>query len=291
MQKPESVSLNALRVFLTASRHLSIRKAADELAVTPGAVSHQIKSLEQSLNVKLFERSNNAIKLTEAGKQLVRKSTPGLQILHNAIDGVMGGGDKIRVRASMSFAMRWLIPRLHHFKSKYPDIVVEVETFFNTDHSPAGNADLTIAYFRYDERPDDGSVLIEDTCRAYLAPELLTGLADVNDITAVPAIQCSKGNWDWQLWLSEMGRPDAKLKFAERFDLDDAALRAACGSIGMVLASEALIEQDIQNGRLLPLPNSARINAGCYAIEITSMETGAVRKFVRWLREGAERSP
>lgn len=288
MQKPESISLNALRVFLVASRHLSIRKAADELTVTPGAVSHQIKSLEQALNVNLFERSNNTITLTEAGKQLVQKSTPGLQILHNAIDGVISGDNKLRVRASMSFAVRWLIPKLYLFKSKHPDIVVEVETFFNTDDLSAGNADVTIGYSRYDARTDDGSVLFEDTCRPFLAPKLLNELTDVTDIASIPALRCTKGNWDWRLWLLEMGVPDVKLNFAERFDIDDAALRAACDAMGMVLASEVLIEQEIQNGRLLPLPDSAQIMAGCYTIKVAAIESAAIRKFVRWLRETSE---
>lgn len=288
MQRAHSISLNALRVFLIAARHLSIKKAAKLLLVTPGAVSHQIKTLEQSLGTQLFVRRNNAVELTDEGTRLFRQSAPDLQILHAALEDVIRDTNELRVRASMTFAVRWLIPKLHLFKAKNPKANVQVETFYDVDKHSLGTADVTVGYYRREECPDDVSILFNDVCRPYLAPALLTKLTDPKDVTSIPALQCTKGNWDWQLWLAKVGRSDAQLNYVERFDLDDAALHAASAGMGMVLASEFMVENARADGHLVPLPASEEIHVGYYTLHVGGRETDLSKKFVRWLHSLAE---
>ena len=290
MQTPTSVSLNALRVFLVAARHMSIKMAANELLVTPGAVSHQIKSLERSLGKQLLIRSNNAIELTDAGTRLAQQAAPGLHLLHASLGDVMGDTNALRVRASMSFAVRWLIPKLHLFKARHPNVNVEVETFFDDERQVSSEADVTIGYYRVNERPKEARPLFDDLCRPYLTPGLLATRANLDDLTSIPAIQCTKGNWDWHLWLAETGNQSVPLSFAERFDMDDAALRAACAGMGMILSSRFMIETELSDGRLVPLPNSREASLGCYIVQVGPHDTSLTRKFVRWLREVAETS-
>ena len=288
MQSPSSISLNALRVFLIAARHMSIKSAAEELLVTPGAVSHQIRSLEQSLGIQLFHRSNNAIALTDAGTRLVRQASPGLHLLQTSLADVIRNTSTLRVRASMSFAVRWLIPKLHLFKAKHPDANVEVETFFDEDHQLHRDADVTIRYFRDAKHLEGARKLFEDVCRPYLAPALLSKLADPRDLASIPAIQCTKDNWDWLLWMAETDIHDVQLNFAERFDLDDAALRAACAGLGMILSSEFMVEAELSDGCLVPLPDSREFSAGHYVLQVGRHETNLTRKFTRWLQGVAE---
>lgn len=288
MQAPSSVSLNALRVFLIVARHKSIKLAANELFVTPGAVSHQIRSLERSLGMQLFARRNNAIELTEAGVQLAEQALPGLQLLHASLGNVMRSKNTLRVRASMSFAVRWLIPKLTMFKAIHPGVNVEVETFFDEEHQTSAEADVIIGYCRGNEPPEGAHRLLDDLCRPYLAPDLLATPADQSDLSSIPVIQCAKGNWDWHLWLEKTGNQNAPLSFAERFDMDDAALRAACAGMGMVLSSAFMVETELSDGRLVPLPGGPQVYLGCYTVQAGRHDTSLTRKFVRWLRETAE---
>lgn len=284
MQKAATVSLNALRVFLTVGQHMSIKHAAEELKVTPGAVSQQIKLLEETLAVKLFVRRNNAIDLTEAGSQLMRQSIPGLHTLHAAISNVARNANELCVRASMSLAIRWLIPRLDVFKRENPTALVQVETVFEIDKFSNAGSDVMIGYFQRDQLPTETEVLFEDICRPYLSPALLSKILNPSDLKGLPALQCAERNWDWELWLLESGQKGVKLDYKERFDLDDAALRAAVAGMGMVLTSAFMIEEELEDGRLCPLPNSQEHTLGYYTLHVSNRDTGLSRRFIHWLK-------
>lgn len=290
MQGPDTVSLNALRVFSIVAQHLSIKQAANVLSVTPGAVSHQVKTLEQSIGAQLFVRRNNAIELTDLGTQLAQQAAPGLNSLRTALENVLHNTHTLRIRVSMSFAVRWLIPRLHLFKAKNRGASVQVDTFFDDDRRALDAADVTIGYFRHGDAPDDAEILLDDLCRPYLAPALLRQLPDPIDVASIPALQCARGNWDWKLWLRETCRRDGQLNYAERFDMDDAALRAACAGLGMVLSSEFMVADDLSSGRLVPLPKSKAVSLGAYTMRSSGHETGMSRRFTRWLQQAAKSS-
>ena len=123
-------SLNALRAFEAAARHLSISKAADELSVTPAAVSHQVRALEQYLGVPLFRRLNRALMLTDAGQIFLPGLRDGFDALAQAVERVRAQcceGGSLAVSVGPSFAAKWLVPRLDRFREAHPDIDIRID--------------------------------------------------------------------------------------------------------------------------------------------------------------------
>src|SRR5436305_11401937 len=120
--------LNALRAFEAAARHLSVKKAAIELNVTPAAVSHQIRMLEDYLGVQLFHRYNRALELTDAARASLPKLREGFDCLVQAVERLRShvSGGVLTVSAAPSFAARWLMPRLHRFIAAHPEVDVRI---------------------------------------------------------------------------------------------------------------------------------------------------------------------
>ncbi|WP_299153668.1 LysR substrate-binding domain-containing protein [uncultured Tateyamaria sp.] len=284
MQRPEQVSLNAIRVFGVVAECGSFKLAAARLSVTPGAVSRQILNLEASMGVQLFNRSNNAIRLTDAGNAFLRQSRPGLHILIHAVETAMGDGQDITVQVPTTLTTRWLIPLLGDFKTRWPDITVRVETNDATGLVQSTRADVTVAYFPIGDAVRDAEVLIEDRCRPYLAPNLLSQVLDHADLSSIPALQCTSSNWDWKAWLQNTTTPDVQLCYGGHFDLDDVALRAAISGMGMVLASEFIIRDDLGAGRLCALPGTPEVLLGHYTLHTSRNRNAAADVFARWLR-------
>ena len=286
MQDPNLFSLNALRVFLLAARSLSLTQAAAQLGVTPGAVSHQIRTLENTLGVALFHRSNNAISLTDEGAALAREAAPGLAVLSGALANVSRSAQELTVQAPTTFATRWLIPRLEGFRKKAPGAVIRLDT--QEPRPGAGPlCDVTLSYYRQDDLPEGAEILLEDRCQPYLSPRLLESTPDPVDLSTIPALQCTQGNWDWRMWLEESETLKTHLRFAGYFDIDDAALRAAVAGLGMVLAPDFIIRDDIAGGRLCAVPGQPSRILGYYAVERGARETGLRESFVRWLHREA----
>lgn len=284
MQNPDQISLNAVRIFVAVAECGSFKLAAERLSVTPGAVSRQVLNLEAAMGVQLFNRSNNAIGLTDTGDVLLRQTRSGLHILRQAIEAAMGNGKEITVQVPTTLATRWLIPLLGRFKMRWPDIAVRIETNEGTGLRQRVGTDVTVAYHPITERVEDAEVLIEDRCRPYLAPGLLSRISDPADLSGIPALQCTSSNWDWQAWLKGAGTPDVRLRFEGYFDLDDVALRAAISGMGMVLASEFMVRDDLDAGRLCPLPDAPEILLGHYTLHMPATGKAMADTFARWLR-------
>ena len=125
--------LSALRAFEAAARHRSFSKAADELAVTPAAISHQIATLEADLGVKLFQRLNRAVELTPSARELLPGLSEAFGQIHAALRRLRAHNDTgtLTVTASPSFAGKWLVLRLHRFQERYPEIDVRISASDN----------------------------------------------------------------------------------------------------------------------------------------------------------------
>lgn len=282
MHNINRISLNALRVFLLAARHRSFKSAASDLGVTPGAVSHQVRQLEDQLGQPLFTRANNTINLTEAGIWLAHEAAPGLSLMQGALERLTRDAQALSIAVSATFAARFLIPRLDRFERTHPKATIRFETLQDSQPHPESDAEIVIAYVPGD-RPGEGDVLFTDACRPYLAPALLDRLGPRPALTNIPALQCSRDNWDWKLWHDKAGKPDEPLTYGSQFDLDDSGLRAAAAGMGMVLASGFLINDDLASGRLVPLPGAPEVTLGHYMIHHRRRETPLTRAFTRWL--------
>ncbi|WP_350333323.1 LysR family transcriptional regulator [Coralliovum pocilloporae] len=288
MQLHRKISLNSLRVFLSAAGHGSLKAAAMDLGVTPGAVSHQIKTLEAVLGVELFVRTNNTIRLTEAGEGLLAQALPGLKTMEAALENVVRQTHELTVRVSVTLATRWLIPRLGLFNRSFPNARVQLETVNSTGQPPGPEPDISILYYKYFEIPPQADCILSDASRPYLSPMLLQRIADPGDLEAIPAIECTRNNWDWHSWLAATEQSGTRLSYAGSFDFDDAALRAAVAGVGMVLSPDFMIRDDLEAGRLCALPGAEAAVLGSYVIRRGVRETALADSFVRWLKQMAE---
>ena len=199
-----------------------------------------------------------------------------------------GGAQKVVVKVPTTLAIRWLIPRLAAFRDHWPDVAISIETFSGTGLPSGSRADLSIAYFPLGSHPPGAEVIAQDQCRPYLSPQLHHSVSGKQGLSAIPALQCAQGNWDWVAWLDGAGLTGKELRFGGHFDLDDAALRAAIAGMGMVLAPEFIIQDDLDAGRLIPVPDAPKVTLGCYTLHRGGPATTMTERFVRWLRANLE---
>lgn len=284
MQNFNHLSLNALRVFCVVADCSSMKLAAARLGVTAGAVSLQVRRLEETLGLQLLHRANNSIQLTDAGAFLHNQSLPALRSLRGTVETLLSGQEEVSVLVPVTLAIRWLIPRLEGFRSRNPGLRIRIETTMMTGSPPVGGADVTLAYYPQSVLPDSADVLLEDRCRPYLSPDLLKRIGESWRLEDIPALESASESWDWAVWLAKTGRDGTALHLSGRFDLDDAALRAAVAGVGMVLAPEFIISDDLSSGRLCALPDTEDVLLGSYVLHRPASPSRAVDRFVDWLR-------
>lgn len=282
-------SLNAVRIFAVAVRRRSIAAAAAEFGVTPGAVSHQIKALEADLGVALFERRNNAIVPTETGKRFFDEVEPALAIIARAARSLTRDADEVVVRASVSLAVRWLIPALEAFKRRNPTAHIHVETSHEGRLRAGAGADITITYCRSGDDEMPGEFLMADLSRPVLSPTLLAacdykGLAD---IARVPALKATTDNWDWSLWARAFGVDRNAIRIAHAFDTDDAAIHAAIAGLGMTLSPPVLTAKEFAAGSLVELPGTQQLQFGEFRLLRSGQGRALAERLANWLIEEA----
>lgn len=285
MPTRRNISLNAIRVFATVAQNQSIAQAALVLGVTPSAVSHQVKNLETDLATPLFLRSSNAIRLTPAGQRLLQDVLPGLNILQHATDALIGDENEITIRVSSTFAVRWLIPALERFKERHRYARVRIETNRVEEVQLGPSVDLAITYRRAGDVSGDGEKILTDFSRPVLTPAVLRAVnyRSRQDTLKIPAISCTGNDWDWQCWAAHHGLPFSGMTFADRFDIDDAALHAAAAGLGMVLSPAFMTKTEIDAGTLITLPDVDPVEMGAYYLLQGPRRGGVVRKFRTWL--------
>lgn len=280
MQIGGRISLNAIRVFTTVARTGSLTAAGAELGVTPGAVSHQLKKLEDGLGVSFFRRGSNSVSLTEAGERFYQEVAPAIGLIERSAEALHRHETEISVQASTSLAVRWLIPALDRFRTLCPEVRVRVETGSAPGFPIVPVSDVSIRYFRAGEPTHGWELLVRDLSRPVVAPSLLARSANL--LTAVPALQCAAGNWDWKLWCEMTGVSIGEISFAHGFDTDDAALHACVAGLGMMLAPPILTAREMQSGSLVALPGYVPVEIGSYRDQRRS-ESRMVRQFCGWM--------
>ncbi|MCX8999728.1 LysR substrate-binding domain-containing protein [Rhizobiaceae bacterium BDR2-2] len=284
MQIRRRVSLNAVRVFATVARTGSLTAAGAELGVTSGAVSHQLRKLEEELGVSFFRRGNNSVSLTDAGERFYQEVAPAVALIERSADALYRRAAEITVQASTSLAVRWLIPSLDRFRALCPEVRVRVETGSASGFPAVPVSDVGIRYFRAGEAAEGWELLGRDLSRPVVSSSLLAKIADGREIAVqdLPALQCAAGNWDWKLWCDASGISLAGLTFAHEFDTDDAALHACVAGLGMMLAPPILTARETQSGALVVPPGYEPVEMGSYRYQRRS-ESRVVRQFCDWM--------
>lgn len=299
--------LNSLRAFEAAARLLSFKKAADELAVTPTAVSHQIKLLEEFLDLRLFRRLTRALELTDEGAAMLPQVQEGFACLGAAIEAARCKeiGAIVSVCAPPSFAARWLVPRLGRFSRAHPDIDLRLSSSVATVDSrdkvaaTAGHShsaaepkyDLMVRFGRGHYPGSTVDRLFSPTYVTVCNPSLLAGehpLREPRDLrwhtlihdATVPELDDRPG---WAQWLSLAGVADIEDQVRGSY-FEDAALAvaAAVAGHGVALAARPMVSADLAEGRLvIPFPHSIPSR---YAYYVTTPDATADRPTVLALR-------
>lgn len=249
----QHVPLSFLRAFEAAGRTGSFRAAAEELHLTPSAVSHSIRKLEQVLGTALFERNTRAVRLTPEGEALMRHVSRAFEELRRGLETVSTRGPKLlRLHSAPSFAAQWLTPRLSGFLKEHPDIEVRLAagtdyTRFTTDEF---DADIV-----YGAPRGDNLVVVplgEETVVPMCAPRLAKRIKTAADLLDHVLIQSDNKQVRWSDWFAANGLSSPP-PHGSRFDRSFLAIAAAVDGLGVALESTRLAEKELASRRLVTL--------------------------------------
>ena len=293
-------SLNALRAFEAAARHLSFSAAAQELHVTSAAVGHQVKALEEHLGAVLFVRLNRAIELTEAGRALLPGVQDAFARMHDAVDGFhrRNADRPLVVSVEPGFASKWLVARLDGFREAHPGIDVRIDATARVVDFSREQVDIAIRYCSGDGYPDlRMDCLLAESVDPVCSPALLTGPlplktpSDLRHHTLLRALWNPKyPTWpDWAMWLKTAGLEGMPVQYSAAFTGHSHALlvQAAIDGHGVALASSVITADDRRAGRLVkPFDVSFPIDF-CYWVVCPRATADAPKTaaFRHWLLE------
>jgi LysR family glycine cleavage system transcriptional activator len=293
--------LNALRAFEATARHLSFTLAAKELSVTPAALSHQIKGLEDFLGQQLFLRKVRAIELTPAGLALY----PGLHAAFLQIRQTVELVDRapndnvLVVSAPPGLTAKWLAPRLYRFLSANPSIDARISATQSLANFTTDGVDIAIRNSRTEDRGLWSRRMIGITLLPVASPRLVVkhGIASPADLAKVPLIHDEllgslTGLPSWADWLAAAGVEGINLARGLRFSSPDHALEAAVEGAGCLLAHKALAHDDLRTGRLVA-PFALELSTE-RAFHLVCPESHArrpnVARFIAWVLEEAAKT-
>jgi DNA-binding transcriptional LysR family regulator len=248
--------LHALRAFEAAARHLSFKSAAAELHVTPAAVSHQIKALEDELGIKLFHRMTREIRLTEEGHALA----PGLRDAFDRMTSAVERVTQAPTRAVLSistlttFAMLWLVPRMPRFQVRHPEVEVRVSTSQKTVDFTREDFDAAIRLGRGNWQGLAQHKLFDDRLTPLCSPELARRLRKPADLAELPLLDTDPDP-EWHFWFLAAGLERIAIKRGPSFDSTRISLEAAANGIGVAIGDPLFAAELISSGRLVqPFP-------------------------------------
>ena len=292
--------LSALRAFEAAARHLSLTQAAGELHVTPGALSHQIRGLEELLGIKLFERRVRAVALTAAGKQLYPGLQTGFSHIREAVESLEPDAQPnvLVVSTSPGLTSKWLAPRLYRFAAAYPDIDVRISSSLVNANFTTDRVDLAVRNMDINPEPDrllDVEKLFEISFMPVCSPRLLDKHGPVKharDLARLPLIhdetlKARVSVADWNDWFKASGVPDVDLRRGLRFNSTDHALDAAGEGAGVLLAHDLLAYDDLRTGRLIiPVKLSIAAGRAFHLVRLKGRKpTAAMNAFAGWIKQ------
>jgi LysR family glycine cleavage system transcriptional activator len=247
--------LNALRSFDAAARHQSFTRAADELCVTQGAVSHQVKALEAELGLKLFNRERHGLVITEAGREY-------LAVVRDAFDRIALGTDRllerqrsgvITVSTSPDFAAKWLVNRLGRFAEAHPEIELRVSATMHHVDFAREDVDLAIRHGAGDWPGLDAVNLCAEELFPVCSPALVigrNGIQEPEDVLQFPLLHLNDRR-DWSRWLEAAGAPGEGLLHGPILNHASMLIDAAIDGQGIALARTTLAATDLISGRLI----------------------------------------
>jgi LysR family transcriptional regulator, glycine cleavage system transcriptional activator len=287
--------LNALRAFTVAARHLSITKAAEELHVTPAAVSHQVKLLEEFVGAPLFIRLTRALKLTDRGQAALPVLSEGFDRLQKgaALLSERQNEDVLTVTTTPAFAAQWLVPRLADFQERHPEIKVRLEATISVVDLRRDGVDVGIRWGPGAYPGLDAQRLFDEEIFPVCSPRLLAGahpLTSPHDLIHHTLLHASDGTGnityaDWRMWLNFAGATEVDWRKGPEFAHENMTVQAAVEGHGVALVVTSLVRDNLALGTLVKpfeqvLPTDFSY---CLVTPRENREKPAVRAFQDWV--------
>jgi len=297
------LNLNAMTHFEAVARLGGVAKAAEELKITPSAVSQQLRSLEQQLGVRLFRRERRHLSLTIDGERLYQTATQAFESIREVRNAIVRQREsfQLSMRVSPSFGERWIAPRLAEFSADFPTWELRVDATPDFSDFETEVIDLDLRY------GDGGWAGLYSSCILYdfilpmCSPSYLEQLRAVSDdprqqLLSARLIESSKAYFRWDYWLPRNGIQGARMTYPFRFDRSSMSVQLAKDGAGVVLESTTIAFDDLLDGSLVPISNQFDvIEFPGYWLVCPSrhMNRRAVRLFSEWVsgigRRDAER--
>jgi len=286
--------LNALRAFEAAARHLNFSRAADELSVTPGAVSQQIQNLEDYVGVSLFKRTPKGLLLTDAAQTALPALRDAFDRLAEASSLLTAAvdGRRLTLTAPPSFAAKWLVPRLKRFEEVYPQVDVWLSADMDIVDFAAGEIDLAIRYGAGRYPGLELQRLLTETVLLVASPALiaenpLAGLEDLahHILLHDGSPDADESCPDWSMWLAARGVKGVDGTRGPRLNQSSLVIEAAAGGRGVALAKRTLAQDDLDAGRLVaPLQIATAVDFAYYLVHPKAKgRLPQVKAFVTWI--------
>jgi DNA-binding transcriptional LysR family regulator len=261
--------LNTLRLFEAAARHCSFKLAAEELHVTPSAVSHSMQTLEAWLGTELFHRSPRGLSLTPAGQSYAPEVRAALSILAAATERVPGrrASGMLSISSAPTFANRWLLPRLMRFTGLYPDVRVTIDTARHYVDLSAEGFDLAIRRGSAPRGSETWIRLTQETIVPVVSPELRESMAacgDMEVLSRAPLIHVTSVRREWDAWFEAKGVAAPADRPAIRVDTMQLAAEGALRGLGIALGRKPLIDEYVAAGSLVEVAGPPVPSDICY---------------------------
>ncbi len=293
--------LNSLRVFEAAARHLSFTKAAEELHVTPAAVSQQVKNLEEHFGVQLFRRGTRMLHLTDAARAVVPTLREGFDKL-TEVDHMLREREfdrLITVSVPPTFGAKWLVPRLERFQQRYPDYDLRLDASDKLVDFRNNDIDCAVRYGRGAYEGLESVRVLDEITVPVCSPALLEGdhpLRTPDDLRHHTLLHAQWRALDdaapnWPMWLQAAGLTDIDTSRGPRFNIETFIVQAAIAGQGVALVSSTYIADDIEHGRLVQpfpaMPNQSTEFTHYVVYPIASKDNPKVLAFRDWIVEEA----
>jgi LysR family glycine cleavage system transcriptional activator len=286
-------SLNALRAFEAAARHLSFTRAAEELNVTQAAISHQVKALEDQLGITLFRRLNRTLLLSTEGQTLFPAVRDALDTLSEATESLAarGAGGTLTVSTLPSFAAKWLVPRMSRFHDRHPEIELRIAATERLVDFARDDVDVAIRFGTGGWPGVRAELVAEEAVTLVCSPSLLGTLRQPSDLANFTLLHEEMLPFDpspgWNAWLNAAGITNIDTTRGPRFSHTHMILQMAMEGHGVALGGTVLIADDLVAGRLIA-PFNIELPSGFayYLVCPTSAVTRPkIKAFWDWVSE------
>jgi LysR family glycine cleavage system transcriptional activator len=302
-QEDRLPALNALRAFEAAARHLSFTRAAEELNVTPGAISQQIRQLEEFAGAPLFRRTGRQVLLTDAGQAALPLLTNAFEMMAEAVHHMRAPArrDRLMISSAPSFAAKWLAPRLEKFQSQNPEAEVWVAADLAMIDFNHTDVDLALRYGKGTYEGLRSEKIMSESVLPVCSPDLMEGphpLRSPADLVHHVLLhdespENDPSRPDWSAWLKAHGVTTVDGSRGPRFTQSSLVVEAAAAGRGVALAKHTIAAGDLERGRLIaPFADGASDLTFAYWIVYPKWRTPSklARTFMAWVKAEAQAS-